>query len=138
MTATPAQRAKLARRIATAPLMPTEHQEQVAVFEWAELNMKRYRELRWMFAIPNAGKRHVAHAVKMRDEGLKPGVPDIFLPARRGVYGGLFIELKRRRGGTVSVEQHDWIDMLWELGYRAEVCRGADAAIAAIESYLRG
>lgn len=33
------------------------------------------------------------------------GVPDIFLPAPRGGYAGLFIEMKRRKNGRVSIDQ---------------------------------
>ncbi len=137
MSATPAQRAKLKRRIETAPLMPSEHEEQAALFAWAAVRRKQYPELTLLFAIPNMGKRHVSFAVKMRDEGLKKGVPDIFLPVARRGYHGCFIELKRRKGGVVSEEQQEWIDELTANGYLAVVCRGAETAIKTIEDYLR-
>jgi VRR-NUC domain len=144
MKATPAQQAKLTSRIATNPLMPSEHDEQVAVFAWAATQLKRHPELALMFAIPNAGKRHVAYAVKLRDEGLKAGIPDIFLPVphylcdfNRFDYHGLWIEMKRKRGGVVSPEQKWWHQQLTENGYRVVVARGAVEAIAEIENYLR-
>lgn len=138
MTATPAQRTKLKRRIETAPLIPSEHDEQVALFKWAALRQARYPELALMFAIPNGGARHPAVAAKLLKEGVKAGVPDICLPVARGGFHGLFIELKRLRGGTASQFQRAWILELTKKGFVAEICRGCDAAIVAIESYLRG
>ena len=64
-------------------LTGSEHEEQVALFEWAEWNKRQYPELELMFAIPNGGQRHVVVAKKLKDEGVKAGVPDIFLPVAR-------------------------------------------------------
>jgi hypothetical protein len=63
-----------------------EHEEQVALFEWAAWNSSKYKELELMFAIPNGGQRHVVVARKLKDEGVKAGVPDIFLPAQATVW----------------------------------------------------
>lgn len=68
--------------------------------------------------------------------GIKPGVPDICLPVQRGKYGALWIELKRRKGGTVSENQRAWLEKLSEYGHKAVVCKGWDEARAAIEEYL--
>jgi hypothetical protein len=54
------------------------------------------------------------------------------------IYHGLYIEMKRSKGGTVSPEQKVWISLLKQQGYEAIVCRGADEAKQAIESYLYG
>ena len=88
-----------------------------------------------MFAIPNGGHRHKAVAVRMKAEGVKPGVPDICLPVPRGPWHGLYIELKTE-GGSVSRAQRRWLTLLTALGYRAEVCRGWQQAQAVIEDYL--
>jgi hypothetical protein len=58
------------------------------------------------------------------------------LPVARGGYHGLFIEMKRQKGGTVSPTQRDWIEYLLAQGYQAVVCRGFDAAREVIEQYL--
>lgn len=63
-------------------------------------------------------------------------MPDICLPAARGKYHGLYIELKRRKGGKVSAQQREWLEALEEAGYRAIVCRGWDEARTEIERYL--
>jgi hypothetical protein len=69
---------------------------------------------------------------------MKPGVPDIFMPCARGVYHGLFIELKRQKYSRTSEEQAVWIDRLNRLGYRAVICKGWEAAKAEIVAYLEG
>lgn len=113
--------------------VPTEHQEQVALFEWAA----HYRPLDVMYAIPNGGKRAIQTAAMLKAEGVKPGVPDICLPVPRGHYHGLYIELKRRRGGKVTREQQAWIEALMHQGYACAVYHGWDAARDVIIDYMR-
>ena len=67
---------------------------------------------------------------------MKAGVPDIFLPVASGIYHGLFIEMKRAKGGTVSEAQNEWITRLIRQGYAVLVCHGADEAICMIREYL--
>lgn len=74
----------------------------------------------------------------MKAEGLKSGVPDIFLPVPRGEWHGLFIEMKRTKGGTVSDCQKLWLHDLRKQGYLTEVCRGWEEAARRIKSYLGG
>jgi hypothetical protein len=50
---------------------------------------------------------------------------------------GLYIEMKTRKG-KVSPAQRAWQKRLRGMGYAAEVCYGADDAIATIEQYLAG
>ena len=86
-----------------------------------------------MFHIPNGGSRNKAEAANLRRQGVKPGVPDIFLPAPRGNYHGLWIEMKV---GKNTAYQNTYIDYLNGSGYRAAVCYGADEAIRVITEYL--
>ena len=57
----------------------SEHQEQVALFRWAEFAIARWPELALMYAIPNGGHRHKAVAAGLKAEGVKRGVPDVCL-----------------------------------------------------------
>jgi len=122
----------------------SEHTEQVAVFEWAALMSNRYPALQLLFAIPNAGKRSYGAAAWMKQEGLKRGVPDLFLPTIGDEFGeyedyyhanGLFIEMKYGKNKPTE-EQLWWIEALREEGYWAEACYSADEAIAVIKEYL--
>ena len=116
--------------------MPTEAQEQEALFAWAEIRAKRIPELALLYHIPNGGSRHPLEAVHLKQHGVKPGIPDIFLPAPRGKYHGLYIEMKRRKGGRVSVEQKKMLLALRDQGYRTEVCEGWEVAKKTILEYL--
>lgn len=115
---------------------PTEAQEQRDLFRWARLALGRYPELQLMYHIPNEGRRSSITGARMKAEGMKPGVPDICLPVARGPFHALYIELKRTKGGRVSDDQYAWIAKLTRAGNKAIVCRGWDAARAAIIEYL--
>lgn len=122
----------------SAQLYPTEAQEQATLFSWAKMKERKYPELRLLFHIPNEGKRSEAQGARFKAEGMKPGVPDLFLPVARGLWHGLFIELKRQKGGRVSEAQRRWIADLERQGYRAEVACGWHEAAEIIEIYLQG
>ena len=124
----------MARRIAS--VIPTEAQEQKALFEWAEAAQGKYPALRYMFHIPNGGSRNMIEARHLKEQGVKAGVPDIFLPCPNTINMGLFIELKRRERGTVSKAQAMWIFELNSAGYRAVVCKGWEEARDEIIRYL--
>ena len=117
---------------------PYESAEQAALFRWAAMAAGKYPELRLMYHVPNGGSRNPLEAHNLKAQGVRRGVPDIVLPVPRGGYHGLYIELKRRKGGRLSEDQAVWIDRLNRVGHRAVVCRGWDAARAEIELYLRG
>lgn len=122
-----------------------EHDEQSALFTWASWHLAKYPDLRLMFAIPNGGHRNLLVAKKMKAEGTKPGVPDIFLPVPRGPHHGLFLEMKaenhrpKREGssGGLSDVQQQWIADLRAQGYAARVAYGVRDAIEIVETYLR-
>lgn len=116
---------------------PYESAEQAALFRWAAMAAGKYPELRLMYHVPNGGSRNPLEAHNLKAQGVRRGVPDIVLPVPRGGYHGLYIELKRRKGGRLSEDQAVWIDRLNRVGHRAVVCQGWDAARAEIEMYLR-
>ena len=118
-------------------LTPTEAQEQSSLFYWAKLQTGKYPELALMYHIPNGGSRNAIEAHNLKLQGVKPGVPDICLPVARGQYHGLYIELKRRKGGKVSQEQKEWLDALREQGYKAEIAWGWEDARNMIIEYLK-
>lgn len=62
---------------------------------------------------------------------MSPGVPDLFIPA-----WGLWIEMKRADGGTVSAVQKDWHAYLRSIGQRVIVARGFADARRQIEAML--
>lgn len=117
--------------------VPTEHDEQVAVFRWAAWAQREYPELSLLHAIPNGGQRHVIVGRKMKHEGVKRGIPDMFLPVPRRGHHGLYIEMKRRKGSSLTADQKTMIAALRDQGYAVEVCRGSDEAVAILQQYLK-
>ncbi len=116
---------------------PTEEQIQVALFRWASVMQVKRPRLRLMFAVPNGMHSDPRHVRRHKAAGLRPGVPDVWLPAPTEHYAGLVIELKSATG-TVSAEQDRWLRDLRAQGYCATVCRGLDEAIQLVEDYLSG
>lgn len=115
--------------------MQMEAIEQETLFEWSAYMADDYPELSHMFHIPNGGKRNAREAAHLRRQGVKAGVPDIFLPAARGPHHGLFIELKAGNNKPTAL-QKSWLQGLSELGYKAVVCYGWQAAADEIINYL--
>ncbi len=115
--------------------MQHEAEEQAALFRWALLSRGRIPELDLLFHIPNGGSRHPREAANLKRQGVKAGVPDLFLPIARGKYHGLFIEMKAGKNKPTE-KQEGWIQSLKEQGYAAKVCYGCGAAIEAITKYL--
>ena len=113
-------------------LTPTEHLEQVTLITWYRRTYKN--EL--LIAIPNGGKRHIKTAISMKQEGTSKGFPDLFLPVPTNQHHGLFIEMKRQKGGTVSKDQKAWLEYLKSVGYQAVICKGFLEAKEIIECYL--
>lgn len=117
----------------------TEHSHQVALFAWAALQHNPMLE--WLHAIPNGGERNAIVAGRMKAEGVRTGVFDVFLPVAMGGYHGLYIELKKpdrkqqARGG-LSEQQVSFGKFVLNGGYRAEVAYTWVEAANIICSYL--
>lgn len=109
------------------------HQE--ALFNWAEYNMQRMPELEYLHHVPNGGKRDKATAIALKRQGVKAGVPDVELPAPRGEYHGLYIELKAG-SNTTTANQKRWLKFLRQQGYYTAVCYSWQLAAELIERYL--
>ncbi|MCL2579347.1 MAG: VRR-NUC domain-containing protein [Oscillospiraceae bacterium] len=116
-----------------------EASEQSALFSWARHNEGRHPALRLMFAIPNGGSRAGGkiEGAHLKAQGVRAGVPDVFIAAPIGCFHGLFIELKAE-GGRVQENQREWLTALSAAGYRAIVCYGFEQAKNEIEQYLTG
>ena len=112
----------------------SEHTHQVNLIKWFDLQYKDYRGR--LFSIPNGGKRNIIVAVKLKAEGVRPGVPDLMLPVPAPGYAGLFIEMKTEKGRPTD-SQLDWFNFLNEQGYYASVCYGFEDAQEVINDYIK-
>ena len=113
--------------VLSADKIPSEDHEQMHLVQW----FRRTYPLVRIFAIPNGGHRHPAVAAKMKATGVSSGVPDLFIPEWQ-----LWIEMKRTKGGSLSMEQKDWIKYLEDVGYCVKVCKGAEAAKKQIQAFV--
>ena len=112
----------------------SEHEEQVAVFNWIVLMSQKYPGLENAFAIPNGGHRHKATAARLKAEGVRAGVPDILIPVARKIYHGLFVEMKVK-GRYPTPKQLDFMAALSEQGYLCRVCHNVVEFIEVVEDY---
>lgn len=137
-----AREAELERMDALRPYVPTlegysEAEEQEALIKWAGFASHQFAPLRWLYHCPNGGSRNPAEAVHLKRMGVKPGVPDLFLPYPSNGYNGLYIEMKSQKGKPTAL-QKEWIDYLRSVGYVAEVCHGFEKAQQLLLKYLKG
>ena len=114
---------------------PREHDEQAQFVRMVEAAYPA-EIAALLFAIPNGANKSLSARMRFKAEGLRPGVPDLFFAYPHKGYAGLFIEMKRRHGGAVSMEQKAYIAALRDCGYMVEVCRGCDEAFDRLRIYL--
>jgi hypothetical protein len=126
----------LAGRPSERSAFSSEHEEQKALIEWVQRAAKSRPGLARLYAIPNGGHRGKAAAGKAKAEGVRKGVLDLCLPVARGGWFGLYVEMKAKKGGQVSPEQHDELGLLLMSGYLCRVARGTEAAMEILNWYL--
>lgn len=120
-------------------LIPYEEDEQIAFVQWCRLNGLTVHHS----GNEIGGSTHAvkARAIKMKKMGNQQRVPG---PSRlysdyRGTgepdaYQACAIEMKRRKGGSVTKEQKKWLEILQASGLMCAVAHGADEAIAFIDA----
>lgn len=155
----------------------TEHAHQVALFAWAAmahywgfkaanlwagsgltpdklvLTKRPVPCLKWLHAIHNQGHGDAIRGGRAKAEGVRAGIPDIFLPyPSRGpiigerifYYHGLYIELKKPSSkpvketskGGLSDEQIEFSKYAYQAGYSWHVAYGWAEAAKIIQDYL--
>lgn len=107
----------------------TEDAHQMALFCWVaqELHAGRSPELRWLHHVPNGGERDRITAGKMKAAGVRAGVWDLFLPVRKKLWAGCYIEMKkpgrqREKWGGLSDEQYEFQQFAAWQGYSMGIC----------------
>ena len=113
----------------------SEHDEQVALFQWAATVQQQIPELEMLYAVPNGGHRHKKVAQKMKDEGVKAGVWDISLDVARGGFHGFRGEMKWGRN-KLTPAQKEWRERYVRCGYKTAVAWGWWDMAEAIMDYL--
>ena len=108
--------------------------EQAKVIAWARANERNYPYLQLLHCSLNGVKMTKAQAGRAIAQGMLSGVPDLFLPVRRGGYAGLYIEMKWGKN-TTTPNQKTYKADVESQGFLAKVCYSAKEAIEVIQKY---
>ena len=84
---------------------PFEEWEQEQVFIWRNDNCEKYQDLKLLNGSLCGVRLRPGQWKKAKRQGMPKGFPDINLPIVCYPWSGLYIELKRVKGGVVSKEQ---------------------------------
>lgn len=110
----------------------TEHDLQASIIAECNLRANQNPMYAKVFCVPNGQYR----PGQRMEPGLKKGVPDLMLLAKRHGYSGLCIELKVN-DGRQSPEQKAWLEWLKGQGFYTCVIRDdADKAMEIIRWFV--
>lgn len=116
-------------------VIPSEHDECLRFWQWAQLNPLLAT---YLIKNVNEGKRSFYVGKRLKAIGLRKGLPDYHLPYPNKNWRGLWLEMKRVDGKN-KAKDHDqilWINKLRAIKQFAIFCYGADDAINAVIDYL--
>jgi len=116
-------------------VFPLEAVEQTAFIRW----LAYHSTLQGLpFAIGNGGYRTKTEAARLKAQGVRSGVSDIFIPYPHNGKHGLFIEMKRQKGCHPRVEpaQKQWLETMRALDYGGEIAYGWEDGVKIINAYM--
>lgn len=119
-----------------------EHEHQVNLMTWAGwIRLPDAPDIEpgsflsdYLHAVPNGGRRNPREGARLKAEGVKAGVSDLFLPIARQGKAGLWVELKAP-GKKPTPDQRAWLARMTRAGYRAEWCDNWTKAAAILADY---
>jgi hypothetical protein len=112
----------------------SEFQEQCNLVIYLELKHLKFSKIAQETYTTNWGV-----TTNNKKSGLRKGVPDmiIIIPGKNK-NNLIFIEMKKKKGGTVSQEQKEWQEELNKcVGVESFICHGFDEAKELIDSLLK-
>jgi len=113
--------------------MKTEQQEQILLMATVAAFHKHFTP--YLAHIPNGGARNPKTGAIMKKMGVKKGMPDLIYFRARGGYFGLYIEMKRIKGGRLSKDQREVCQRLTDEGYLVREALGAEQALEMLIEY---
>lgn len=120
---------------------PYEEDEQIAFVQWCHYNGVIVHHSGNEIGGSTAAMK--ARAIKMKKLGTSKGFPDLIvlvpvvgITGEVDCYQMVIIEMKRKKGGTVSPEQKEWIKNLEMAGVPCKICRGAQEAIDFVKEFM--
>lgn len=119
-------------------LEASESQHQCALIKWASITKVPGFDViigDYLLHIPNGGYRNTAEAAKFKRMGVKSGVADLFLALPANGFGGLWIEMKSRKG-SISIKQQEFMYRMHMVNYCTFVAFDWEDAKKIIMEYL--
>jgi VRR-NUC domain len=121
-----------------------EHLHQSSLIEWADAtrlpDWYRSADVEFigdvLLAVPMGHIRSLSAGARIRAEGGRAGVPDLFLMISTEEGAALAIEMKSP-SGRMAPEQERWRRRLSQQGYAHAICRSVDEGMFAIKRHLR-
>ena len=110
-----------------------EHELQKACVSWFKMQYSKYKDS--IFAIPNGGKRTPQGGRYMKDEGLLPGVSDLFIAVPYNGCHGFFIEMKTP-SNLPTPAQIEFLNNMKKRGYNTAVCYSVNGFMDEVEAYF--
>lgn len=111
----------------------TESNEQIAAMDWLRAQHPNIAE--HTLHIGNERKATHFAGYIMKRMGVLKGASDLFMAWPSGGYHGLFIEVKSKTGRPSSF-QKAFLQRMRDVGYRAEICYGAEEVINTMKEYI--
>ena len=111
----------------------TESNEQIAAMDW--LRAQHPNIALHTLHIGNERKASYYAGYIMKRMGVLKGASDLFMAWPSGGFHGLFIEVKSKTGRP-SAEQKAFLQRMKDVGYRAEICYGAEEVISTMKDYI--
>jgi hypothetical protein len=111
----------------------SERELQQAILDWyaAQIQLRNLADCDVLMAIPNGQYR----PGQRPEPGMRPGVPDLFLPVARRGYYGLWLELKWGQNRPTP-EQEAWLARLQKLNHCCAVVRSLEEAQELLSWYM--
>ena len=111
---------------------------QESCVKWFDYSYPKYKHL--FFAIPNGGARNIITGAILKRQGVRKGIPDMFLAvfcrSCSGInWGGLFIEFKTDKG-KLTAEQEVFFHTSVLQNFKCVVIRDFDSFKELMEKYL--
>lgn len=124
-----------------------EFDHQCAVVKWFDdlQSIGKIPDYYLFYANRNTQTLNPKQQGRAKREGMRSGIPDLFLAATTSKFSGLYIEMKnpdlkpktaRSKGGLSDLQILNIIK-LEKCGYKVEVCYGAIEATKVISEYLQ-
>jgi len=115
----------------------SEHDSQVAFFQWIDLNLLEHPIYRLTYAVPNGGHRHISVASKLKKEGVRAGVWDVSVDYPCGDFIGLKMEFKHGKN-KLTEQQKVWRVRYEDAGYKTVVVYNWEDAVKEFKLYKKG